>query len=162
MEISEGYDKLMQYGLRLVSTKRYTFSGMRKKLTNYTQKHEIIEKEFIPKVMKRLDELSYLDDQKFVKDYVAQCNRIRPRGRMVLIRELKRKGVPKGLIESALEDTEVDDENVVFEVLSKRVRRWTKYSEYEQKRKAYQFLYSKGFSRDAIYKALDRCYNHTR
>lgn len=161
MENQKGYDKLLQYGLRLFTKKRYTTSEMQKKLTAYEKKREKIDDEFVEGVMERLKELGYLDDEQFVKDYVSHCMRVRPRGRVLITRELKMKGLPKDLIESGLAGVEIDESGMAFELLERRVKRWSKFNEYQQKTKAYQFLYSKGFNRDAIYKAIGRCYNHT-
>lgn len=157
---NKGYDKLLQYGLRLFTKKRYTTSEMQKKLTAYAKKREAIDEEFVDGVMERLTELEYLDDKQFVKDYASHCIRVRPRGRILIERELKFKGLPKDLIEEVLEKVDIDESGMAFDVLERRVKRWLKYTKYEQKNKAYQFLYSKGFNRDAIYKVIERCYNH--
>lgn len=160
MENSKSYDKLLQYGLRLFTKKRYTICEMRKKLTAYAAKMEEIDEKEVEGVMERLEELGYLDDEQFVKDYVSHCVRVRPRGRVLMARELKFKGLSKELIEKGLDEVEFDESEMAFDVLERRIKRWSKFSEYEQKAKAYQFLYSKGFNRDAIYKAIERCYNH--
>lgn len=157
---NKGYDKLLQYGLRLFTKKRYTTCEMQKKLTTYAKKREAIDDEFVEGVMERLEELGYLDDKQFVEDYVSHCARVRPRGRILIERELKFKGLPKDLIEGELEKVDIDERGMAFEILERRVKRWSKYTAYEQKNKAYQFLYSKGFDRDAIYKAIERCYNN--
>ncbi|MFH1533726.1 MAG: regulatory protein RecX [Nitrospirota bacterium] len=156
----KGYNKLLQYGLRLFTKKRYTTGEMQKKLTTYAKKREAIDERKVERVVERLKELGYLDDEQFVKDYVSHCARVRPRGRILIARELKFKGLPKDLIEEGLEKVDIDEEAMAFDILERRVKRWSRYSEYEQKPKAYQFLYSKGFNRDAIYKAIERCYNH--
>ena len=157
---NKGYDKLLQYGLRLFTKKRYTTCEIQKKLTAYAKKRDGIDDEFVDGVVERLKELGYLDDEQFVEDYASHCVRVRPRGRILIERELKFKGLPKDLIEKGFEKVEIDEETVAFDLLGKRLKRWLKYSKYEQKNKAYQFLYSKGFNRDAIYKAIERCYNH--
>lgn len=159
---NKGYDKLLQYGLRLFTKKRYTTSEIQKKLTAYANKREVIDDEFVEGVMDRLEELGYLDDKQFVKDYVSHCARVRPRGRVLISRELKMKGLPKDLVEEGLEKVELDEGSMAFDLLERRVKRWSKHTEYEQKTKAYRFLYSKGFGRDAIYRAIGRCYNHER
>jgi regulatory protein len=157
---NKGYDKLLQYGLRLFTKKRYTTSEMHKKLTAYAKKREKIDDDFVVDVMDRLEELGYLNDKQFVKDYVSHCSRVRPRGRMLIARELKMKGLPKNMIDGELDNVELDERGMAFDILERRIKRWSKYTWYQQKSKAYQFLYSKGFGRDAIYKAIERCYNH--
>lgn len=157
----KGYNKLLQYGLRLFTKKRYTTYEMQKKLTAYAKKRKGIDDEFVERVVERLSTLGYLDDKQFVKDYVSHCARVKPRGRILIARELKFKGLPKDLIEEGLEKIDIDEMGMAFDLLTRRVKRWSRYSEYKQKPKAYQFLYSKGFNRDAIYKAIERCYDHT-
>ena len=153
------YDKLMQYGLRILSKKRYTSYEMGRKLVGYAKKRGKIDEDDVSKVLVRLAELEYLDDEKFIKDYISDRLRMKPRGRILLKKELKFKGIPEHLIESYFEKIKIDEPEIAFDMLFHRMRRWKKHPLQKQKMKAYQFLYSRGFYGDAIYKAIERCYN---
>lgn len=157
--MNEAYDKLMQYALRILSKKRYTVSEMRNKLWQYAKRRKALYKEDFDRIIERLKELKYLDDDQYIQDYVAERIKIRPRGRRLLMLELRYKGIPQDLVKAAFEEIEIDEERVACVLLTKRVKRWQKLPREKQRMKAYQLLYSRGFGRDAIYKALDACYN---
>ena len=159
MNFSEDYDKLLRYALRIFSKKRYTMSEMEKKLAKYSTKRAEISEDDIKDVIRRMVDLGYLNDEQFVRDYISECIRLRPRGRVLIARDLKFKGVKKELIESGLEETEIDEKKIAYELLARRLHRFKKHPIQEQKTKAYRFLYSRGFNRDAIYKAVERCYD---
>lgn len=159
MTYSISYDKLMQYALRILSKKRYTISEMQKKLTLYANRREKVNEEDVNSVLNRLLELNYLDDEKFAKDYVSQRIHLKPRGKSLLKRELKFKGIPNDILDKIFEEIDFNEEQFIFEALSKRSHKWDKFPLRKQKLKAYQFLYSRGFKREAIYKALEAHYN---
>ncbi|MBD3361074.1 hypothetical protein GF366_04730 [Candidatus Peregrinibacteria bacterium] len=156
--INENYDKLIQYALRILSKKSYTESEMRKKLARYANKRNITGENYIESVIDRLFELDYLDDSQFVKNYVRQRINIKPRGKALIKRELLLKGVSQTLIENIYREIEIDEVKMAIDLLSSRLPRLMKYPIKKQKGKAYQFLYSKGFAKDAIYKAIESCY----
>jgi regulatory protein len=159
MKYNISYDKLLQYAFRILSKKRYTHFEMKMKLTRYAKKRKKIDLKDVDAVLERLVELDYLDDKKFVKDYVSNRVKFKPRGKLLLCRELKIKGIHKDLISSVFNNIEIDEFKIAFESLNRRINRWRKHPLQKQKMKAYQFLYSKGFERDPIYKAIARCYN---
>lgn len=159
MEISQNYTKLLQYGLKILVKKRYTISEMERKLQMYIKKHDSIEEDHSEMVLERLKELEYLNDEKFADDYLADRSRFRPRGKMLLERELVQKGVASETVKKALAGLKFDEYQAALDSLLKRNYRWEKKSLIQQKAKAYQFLYSRGFARDDIYKAIEYCYN---
>jgi regulatory protein len=54
----------------------------------------------------RLVELGYLDDGAFARAWLESRDRTRPRGRLALVQELLRKGVPRVVIDEALAERE--------------------------------------------------------
>jgi regulatory protein len=54
----------------------------------------------------RLVELGYLDDGAFARAWLESRDRTRPRGRLALLQELQRKGVPRVVIDEALAERE--------------------------------------------------------
>ncbi len=109
--------------------------------------------------MTKLKEMKYLDDQKFAKDYVDSRVRNRPRGKMMMMRELKVKGVDVKFINEAFESVEVDEEKMAEGLLQKRERIWKKLPKQKQREKAFGYLSSRGFSMEIIYKTVNRCYD---
>lgn len=162
MIYSMSYDKLMQYALRILSKKRYTNFEMQKKLALYANTRKKTNEEDVSLVLERLKELNYIDDEKFIKDYISTRIRLKPRGKALLKRELKFKGISKELLDKVFENIEFDEDNLAIEQLARRSSKWSNFDQNIQKIKAYRFLYSHGFNREAIYKALRSIYNTER
>ncbi len=162
------YNKLVEYALRISMKKRYTSVGMRNKLFVYAKKRKVnFEEEenadevVINRVMDRLTELRYLDDEKYARDFVEERMKMRPRGKFLLKRELKSKGISEEKIEAAVTDSNIDEFESALGLLSKKSRFWDGLPMFQKRNKAFQFLASKGFNRDAIYRAVDSCYNRS-
>jgi len=156
------YEKLITYALKIISKKRYTISEIDQRLRKMIVKYELDvgnDDEIINRVIDRLKELKYLDDGKYIQDYISDRVTFRPRGRYLIKVELKKKGIPKEILENAFQDTDIDEESMILELLRKRMSKWTNLPVFKQKIKAYQYLSSRGFEKDNIYKALTRCYN---
>lgn len=178
------YEKLIQYALRIISKKRYTSFEMEKKLKLFAAKQEKIaqrndEEDLeegiahlskisnekllfdsdIEKVLERLKELKYLNDSGYAEDYIADKIRFRPRGKFLLARELKLKGLDSDLIKNALEKQNIDESGIAAQALERKMRQWQNLPLQKQRERAYRFLASKGFEPDAIYKAVNCCYS---
>lgn len=153
------YEKLMQYSLRIIAKKRYTIFEMRTKLLRVVAMRKLFKEEDIEAVIARLIELNYLNDKRYLEDYVSDRVKFKPRGLFLLKRELKFKGIPENMIDAHFSEVSVDEDNVAHELLLKQAKKWEKYDQNKQKMRAYYFLYSKGFARDTIYKAVDMYYN---
>lgn len=152
----------MDYSLRLVSKRRHTVSEIRKKLSALCENHPEIEVGIIDEVISRLLELKYLDDNEFVKDYVLSRIQFKPRGISLIKQELRIKGIDKNIIESGFEGMDYDESKACLDLISKKNRLWSKHPLQKQKEKAFRFLASKGFSKEAIYTTLKSCYSSDR
>ena len=93
------YEKLLTYSFRLLSKKRYTVSEIEKKLTQYSKRRSIEDNNLIEKVINRLFELRYLNDQEYCNDFINSRIKFKPRGKYLLKKELILKGLNKDLIE---------------------------------------------------------------
>lgn len=158
----QDYEKLIQYGLRISAKKRYTVFEMRKKLKQAGKKLENPREEVIDLVLERLLELKYLDDKAYIDDYVRDRVNFKPRGKLLLKKELQLKGLRKELIQDALKNQNIDEFELAKKALEKKIFSWQKYPFEKQRNKAFLFLTSKGFGQDPIYKAIDRCYTEVR
>jgi regulatory protein len=156
------YNKLLQCALMLISRKRYTVVEMRRKLTQYVKKQEDFKELDIDPVLERLAELNYLNDEQFAKDYISERMRLRPRGCFLLKKELGSKGISKDIIESALNNSDFNELEIAIDVLSGKISKWGEFRYDKQKAKAYQFLSSRGFSVDTIYKTIESCYSERK
>ncbi|MFA7685932.1 MAG: regulatory protein RecX [Candidatus Gracilibacteria bacterium] len=158
-ETLSDYEKLLQYAIWLISKKRYTCLEIQKKLQQFFKKRELKDNSASSRVIDRLKELNYLNDQKYAKDYVSDRVKFHPRGKFLLKRELKMKGISPEISMEVLADTEVDEFEMAIELLKKR--KFNIEDELSQKEKArvYRFLASKGFNKEIIYKSFQYQYN---
>jgi len=160
--MTNSYEKLITYALKIISKKRYTVSEIDKKLRKMIVKYELEvedENEIVERVIVRLRELNYLNDEKYVADFISDRVTFRPRGKYLIKNELRKKGIPKEILELTFQKTNIDEESMILELLRKRMPKWTDLPVFKQKIKAYQYLSSRGFEKDNIYKAVSRCYN---
>lgn len=174
--MQKNYSSLMDYALRIISKKRYTVSEMRKKLGGFLKRSQ--EKDeggdssqgpgersepggLAEDIIDRLIELNYLNDLDYAKNYISDRARFRPRGKMLIKRELMARGIGKEELQKALSDDGEGYDEVAGaeELIRRRERAWSGLELKVKKEKAYRFLQSKGFARDTIYKVLRSCYN---
>ncbi|MFA5821406.1 MAG: regulatory protein RecX, partial [Candidatus Gracilibacteria bacterium] len=113
------YEKLLQYGLKIVSRKRYTEAEMKAKLELFFKKKGMVGTEVIAKVIGRLEELNYLNDEEYARSYISDRVRFRPKGKFLLKRELTKKGVAKELIEKTIDSLEIDEYEMAMDVLER-------------------------------------------
>ncbi|HSH44921.1 MAG TPA: RecX family transcriptional regulator, partial [Longimicrobiales bacterium] len=115
-----------------------------------------------------LDERGYLDDDAFAQAFVRDRLRLRPRGRLGLIRELRRKGVDEDVAERAVGDVmaeeDVDERTLAAEAAeawarkNRRVLRRAGRSREDRlraNRRLYGHLARRGFAPDAVRAAID-------
>lgn len=148
--MSLSYDKLMQYALRLISRKRYTEQEMILKLK---RRNKALKSE-VEKVIKRVKELNYVNDEVYAKDYISSRMSQNPRGKHLLKIELKLKGVNKDIITNAIENANLDELKAANEVLKRKSGSLSKHTGQKKKEKIIRYLASRGFEFDTIYKVL--------
>lgn len=153
------YEKLLNYAFYILAKKRYTSTELSKKCKQYMKRRYMRDEAVLEKVLKRLLELKYLDDDQYAKDYIAGRVRFKPKGEYALIRELKLKGIPNELSKKILTESPIDEFEMAMQALRKKERIWDKFPVPKKKEKAYRFLSARGFSPDTIYKIVDKRYN---
>lgn len=115
----------------------------------------------VEQAIERLIELNYLNDLEYAKHYISDRARFRPRGKMMIQRELMARGIAKEELQIAFVDGEeaYDESGSAEELIRRKERAWGGLDVKKKREKAYRFLQSKGFGRDTIYKVLRSCYN---
>lgn len=119
----------------------------------------------IDEVMERLKDLNYLNDLDYAKNFATDRAKFRPRGKMLIRKELMSKGIGKEDLNQAFvgEEGEGFDELAgALELIRRKERLWQDLDPKKKKEKAFRFLSSKGFGIDTIYKALRSCYDNPR
>lgn len=128
------YEKLVNAALHFVSFRPRS----EKELRDFLYKKHTSDD--IEKVIERMRELGYVDDKKFAAWWAQQRSTFRPRGKRVILLELKSKGVT--------EDIEVDEIAMAKKALRKKQR-------LDDKNEIYKFLMQRGFSSNTIRRVID-------
>lgn len=128
------------------------FNHLRKYTSDTTLINQIID---------RLTTQKFLDDEKFAAWLVESRSRSRPRGKRLLLQELKSKGVDQmTIIDNFM--TTIDEKTLAQKALEKKLPLWSKLPYRDFRLKATHFLYSRGFSWEVIEPVLKKAYSrHT-
>lgn len=162
--IEKIYAKAISYCLSLSIKKRYTVFGMKEKLLNYLKKISISEEQMLEvqnRVIPRLIELNYLNDRDYASDFFNEKSRLKGKGKFKIIAELKKKRIPNEIISETVENSEINEGEIINNLLNKSSKKWSSDPINKQKEKAYRFLASRGFSSESIYNCLNNHYSNT-
>ncbi len=110
--------------------------------------------ELVNETIDRLQREQYLDDEAFVRFWLADRARFRPRGRRGLYYELRQKGIAEEVIEAALAD--LPEYELAWSAVESKLPHWQKLAEEELKKKLLGFLSRRGFSYEVAYEVLER------
>ncbi len=139
----DAYARARDAALRYLATRPRSTAEVRQHLTR-----KGFDENTVQRVLERLQEWGYLDDEAFARAWVQDRERFRPRGLMALRQELRRKGVNEEIIERVL--AEVDPEASARAALAPRLQRWRHLDWRTFRKKAGEFLARRGFSYDII------------
>jgi regulatory protein len=96
-----------------------------------------------------------LDDEAFARLWVQDRLTLKPKGRVLLVRELKAKGVDDEIIERVLSELEPEtEESLIRELIERQALRYTHLDLNTRKRRLYAFLRRRGFPPEMIRRAL--------
>jgi len=110
----------------------------------------------IDKIISRLKEFKFLDDEQYAKMFVESKLIHNPKGRRALSIKLAEKGIPKDTVQSTIEENYSEETEIkkAQEVLKKYQKKSHKGSPQEIKQKCFRHLLSKGFDFDIVKKVL--------
>ena len=106
------------------------------------------------KLIKKLEKLELLDDEKFAKWWVDQRQTFRPRSKRQLTAELMQKGISKNIISNILEESEINEVDIAKYLIKKNKYKWDKFDERKRSQKMSEYLGRKGFSWEVIKKVV--------
>lgn len=111
------------------------------------------------RVLNRLDELGYINDDTFALAFITSRNRFHPKGKLILRQELEQKGINPDVIEKALRDAGEDESGNQVEIARraarKKLRGYARYPKKERRNKVYNYLQRKGFDHTTISSVID-------
>lgn len=145
------YDKALDRGLRLLTTRPYTQWGLRDRLLRMGYPGEVVEK-----VVSRLAELSILDDPAFAELWVEGARDRGVAARLMKAR-LESKGIPKEAIERVLDGhTARVEVRRAIELAQRRIRAYGGLSVQVASGRLARFLLGKGYEEEVVAEVLRR------
>lgn len=109
--------------------------------------------DIIKKVIAKLREQKFLNDEEFIKWWVEQRTTFKPRALRLIKIELKQKGVSNDLVEKVIQDagfTNKNDLTLAKKLIERKKEKWKNLPREQKFQKLSRFLASKGFSYDII------------
>lgn len=138
-------DKAYGNALRYVAMRQRSEWEVR----SYLRRKEVDEP-VAERIIDRLRSVSLLDDLSFAKSWVANRHLLKATSQRRLRLELKQKRVPSGIIDTVLQEDEVDERQSLRALVAKKQAR------YPDKNKFMQYLARQGFGYDDIKSVLEQ------
>lgn len=137
--------------MNLLKSKDYTHKQLEDKLRQGGYPQEIIDD-----AVAYVESYGYVDDRRYVKDFISY--NIQTKSRSRIENDLMRKGIRRELIFQSFEELEedgvsIDEEGLIHKLLFKKKYN-AKTADINEKQKMYAFLYRKGFKPDIIRRVL--------
>jgi SOS response regulatory protein OraA/RecX len=114
------------------------------------------DQSLVTNIVEHLHSIGFLDDTKFATWLIESRSRTRPRGKRLLLHELKAKGI----LQKAL-PVDFDEKELAVQALQKKLSLWKSMPYRDFQAKAYRFLASRGFSWEVIEPTIKKLYNST-
>ena len=159
-ETDEAVEQAKTYVLRLLSRRAHTKKEICDKLAGRGYEQSAIEQ-----TVSVLERLNLIDDVLFARQFVEQRLRLRPSGRVALVRDLVHRGVPIEIIDRVLDEVlaDIDIEDIALDLLMSRANRYRGLSREKALGRMYGFLGRRGFevsvARDVAQKVWSKIEN---
>ena len=143
--------KALLRAYRLLARRAHSCFQLRKKL---------VDKGFHPavaeKVISQLLAEKYLDDRAFARAFCQSRLLVKPVGRVLLLHELKKRGIEVGLAEEIIATVyaTTSEESLAERALQKKEKTFSRFDAQIAGKKKIQFLKNRGFSWDVIRKVV--------
>lgn len=101
-----------------------------------------------------LKKIGLVDDEAFAKWWVDQRVTFRPKSSRLIVLEIVQKGVDRELARKVVDESNLNDESMAFQLIEKKKRVWERLMPEERKKKAVSFLQTRGFKWEVIRKVI--------
>ncbi|GIU80964.1 MAG: regulatory protein RecX [Acidobacteria bacterium] len=146
--MSEIEKQIFKYSLRLLARRAYTIAEMHQKLLE----KDWTDKDAVNKVLEKLIELGFLNDEKFAEEFIGSKLRLKPVGKRLLRQNLREKQVAEDIIKNVLE--EIDEKELIEKSLQKRLRAKGQPKTIKELRNLQSYLISQGFDPELVYETI--------
>ncbi len=150
------YQKLLNAAYHFISFRPRSEKEIREFLQKKRKKLGQATESMFQRVLDRLGELGYLDDEKFVRWWIDQRQSHRPKGIRFIVAELRGKGIAQEVINGVIGQQSVDSElDGARSIVNKKMKQWKTLPATEQKKKIYEHLARRGFTSELIHGIVD-------
>lgn len=146
----EVYDAAKCSAVKYLTLKLRTSNEINQKLSELGYEEEIINK-----VIKNLVEIDYINDYQYAIKYITEKTKLQPKSIKMLSMELSYKGISDDIINKALEEIDLDEDNIAYKLLKKKFSKLTSFDE-KNIQKMRSFLANRGFSYRQISRAISK------
>ena len=146
-------DHFYNLALRFLSYRTRSEKEVREKLKLKQAEPGIIEK-----VISKLKEKRFINDEEFARQWIENRERFKPRSLRLIKLELRQKGIKGEILEKVIQDLDFNSESELEQakrLVEKRIDKVRDLPKQEIYQKLGRFLASKGFNWDTIKKAID-------
>ncbi len=127
----------------------------------YLQKKQIPSSS-IDEIIASLLEKCFLNDEDFTKWWIDQRTRFKPKGKLLIVVELRQKGISKEIIdrvyEAGDEEVTISDLQKAVELLTRKKEKFSSLSPQDRYQKVGGYLARRGFSMEVISKSIDEVF----
>lgn len=132
----------------VAQTKKYTQDKLSKQDKD---QWDVFFTEAFERALVYLQNLGYLDDYEYCRKYINTTMKLKPSSVLMIRHELEIvRGVPGNIVDSVLEEYEIDDSDAAYKLLVKKAMQT------DDKNKLFAFLMRKGFGYDAVCRAYKK------
>lgn len=150
------FDKYYNYSLRFLSYRPRSEKELKDKL-----KIKKVEFSIIERIILKLKEHNFLNDEEFTKWWIDQRTTFRPRSLRLIKIELKQKGILNDVIDNIIQNSEYkikNEKEKAYKLIEKKMERLKDLPRQEVYQKAGSFLARRGFDMDTIHSVIDEFY----
>ena len=154
-------DRFYNFALRFLSYRPRSEKEVRDRLKLKSQNSKVKittqNSKVIDKVIQKLKEKKFINDEEFAKGWVESRLRFKPRSARLIKIELKQKGISPEIIDKMInnEGLMINDSENAKKLIEKRILRYKGLDRRIIYEKLGRYLASKGFNWDTIKKAID-------
>jgi regulatory protein len=147
---SSAFEKTLARAIALLAFKQRSRAELHQHLSEMSNDDTALA------VITRLEEIGYINDEKFASSLASSRIAIKPLGRARLRRDLQRRKLPHEIIERALDQTydETSEESLIDAAIEKRVRLRGKPATREDAQRLFAHLVRLGFGYDLVFRKV--------
>ena len=151
----DSYRFLLNYAFFLLGRRQYSEVELIKKCRLRAKKVTLEESEdALEKVIVRLHELEYLNDEKLAVSFLQNSLNLKPQGKRSFLVHMRKKGVAHDVAQKAWDAAQIDEDILAHRLIASKMGQFEKLDLIKQNRKIQYLLASRGFKSSLIWDIL--------